>query len=143
MPGLGPQAVPKPKPKPAQGASDAPFTRAAAVADVPEGTTRCLEVDGRPVMLIHAAGGTFRAIENLCSHEKKSFEGARIRGGKKIVCPHHGANFDLETGKALNPPAVLPITIFPVKVEDGDIYIQLVEGVKRPANPFAVPGSGM
>ena len=123
--------------------SDADFTKVASLADVPEGQTLCLSVEGRVVMLIHAAGGTVRAIENQCSHEKKSFEGARIRGGKKIVCPHHGANFDLETGKALNPPAVLPITIFPVKVEGDDIYVQLIEAVKRPANPFAIPGSGM
>ena len=118
------------------------FTPVAVTSDIPEGGTKCLEVDGRQVMLIHGAGGIFRAIENACSHEKKSFEGARVRGSKKIVCPHHGANFDLETGKALSAPAVLPITVFPLKIEGDEILIQLIEGVKRPANPFAIPGSG-
>ena len=120
--------------------SEPEFKLLASASDVEEGKTRCFELDGRQVLVIHAAGGIFRAIENQCSHEKKSFDGARVRGGKKIVCPHHGSNFDLETGKSLSPPAVLPITVFPLKVEDDQIWVKLVEPPKRPANPFAIPG---
>jgi 3-phenylpropionate/trans-cinnamate dioxygenase ferredoxin subunit len=115
----------------------------AKTGDVPEGGMKCFEIDGRNVLLIHAAGGVFRAIENRCSHEKKSLEGGRVRGGgKKIVCPHHGANFDLETGKALTPPAVLPLTVYPVMVDDDDVMVKLIEEKKGPANPFAIPGAG-
>ena len=82
-----------------------------------------------------------KAVENICSHEKISLEGGRLRGASKIVCPHHGSNFDIAAdGKALGAPAVLPITVFPVKVDDGNVYVQLVEAKKGPDNPWAIPG---
>jgi polyribonucleotide nucleotidyltransferase len=64
-------------------------------------------------------------------------------GGKVIreICETTGAKIDIDDdGKALGAPAVLPITVFPVKVEDGNVYVQLVEAKKPPANPFAIPG---
>jgi 3-phenylpropionate/trans-cinnamate dioxygenase ferredoxin subunit len=121
--------------------SDIPFTYVARTGDVEPGRSRCFEVQDRKVLLIHLANGTFRAIENQCSHEKKGMETGRIRAGK-IVCPHHGANFDLDTGKALSAPAVLPITVYPVKVEGDEVFVQLVEPKKKPGNPFAIPGAG-
>ena len=122
--------------------SDLPFVFVAKAEDVPSAGMKCFEVEGRGVLVMNTGDGAYKAVENACSHEKKPLEGGRVRGGKKIVCPHHGANFDLDTGKALSPPAVLPITVFPTKVEDGSIFVQLVEAVKPPANPFAVPGAG-
>jgi len=120
-------------------ANDVPFRFVAKTTDVEAGKTRCFEVEDRKVLLIHMPHGGFKAIENQCSHEKKSMEGARIRAGK-IVCPHHGANFDLETGKAMSAPAVLPITVYPTRVEGDDVFVQLVEPPKKPKNPFAIPG---
>ena len=119
------------------------FIKVAREEDIPAGKSVCYEVEGRGVLVCNFHG-TFRALENMCSHEKKPMEGGRLRGSSRIVCPHHGSNFDLaEDGKAMGAPAVLPLTVFPVKVEDGDIYIQLVEAKKGPANPFAMPGVKM
>jgi 3-phenylpropionate/trans-cinnamate dioxygenase ferredoxin subunit len=122
-------------------AADIPFRFVAKTTDVEPGKSKCYPLEGRNVLVIHMPHGGFKAIENQCSHEKKSMEGARIRAGK-IVCPHHGANFDLETGKAMGAPAVLPITVYPVKVEGEDVLVQLIEPKKKPGNPFAIPGAG-
>ncbi|MCK5318339.1 MAG: nitrite reductase (NAD(P)H) small subunit, partial [Anaerolineales bacterium] len=47
----------------------------------------------------------------------------------EIVCPRHGAHFDLRTGKALTLPAVVDIPAYPVRVEGGEVLIGLpVEG---------------
>jgi nitrite reductase/ring-hydroxylating ferredoxin subunit len=120
-------------------ANDIPFKFVAKTSDVDPGKNRCFKVEDRNVLLIHLPNGTFRAVENQCSHEKKPLEGGRVRAGK-IVCPHHGANFDLETGKAVSAPAVLPIHVYPVKVEGDDVMVQLVDPPKKPKNPFAIPG---
>jgi len=120
--------------------SELEFVFVARVDDVPAGKNRCFEVEGRGVLLCAFQDG-MKALENMCSHEKKVMEGGRLRGASKIVCPHHGSNFDLnQDGKSLGAPAVLPVTVFPVKVEDGNVYVQLVEAKKPPANPWAIPG---
>jgi len=40
-----------------------------------------------------------------------------------IACPVHGARFDLETGRAMNPPAKAPIKVYEVRVVDDRIEI--------------------
>jgi 3-phenylpropionate/trans-cinnamate dioxygenase ferredoxin subunit len=40
-----------------------------------------------------------------------------------IVCPRHGAEFDIRTGKAVTLPAVVDIPAYPVRVEGGKIEI--------------------
>jgi 3-phenylpropionate/trans-cinnamate dioxygenase ferredoxin subunit len=44
-----------------------------------------------------------------------------------VVCPLHGAKFDIKTGKNLSLPAVRPVKSYPVIVEDGLVYIQVEE----------------
>ena len=112
----------------------------ADTADGPaDGKSQCYSLNDRSVLLCHA-GGKLYAVENQCSHERKPLEGGRVRSSGKVVCPIHGATFDLETGKALNAPAVLPIAAFPMKIEDDKIYIKLVPMPKPPKNPFGIPG---
>ena len=117
------------------------FTFVAKTEDIPVYGMKCFDVDGRAVLVMNTAEDAYKAIENMCSHEKKPLDEGRVRGGKRIVCPHHGANFDLETGKALSAPAVLPITVFPLEVQNGNIFVKLVEAQARPVNPFAIPGA--
>lgn len=66
----------------------------------------------------------FYAIDDVCSHA----EGSLSRGvvdGHEVQCPEHGARFDIKTGKNLSFPAVVPVSSFPVKVEDGVVYVDL------------------
>ena len=47
----------------------------------------------------------------------------------QVVCPRHGARFDLRTGNALTLPAYLPVATYPVRVrEDGMIVIDVGDG---------------
>jgi 3-phenylpropionate/trans-cinnamate dioxygenase ferredoxin subunit len=43
--------------------------------------------------------------------------------GCRIMCPRHGAFFDVTTGAALTPPAVMPVATFKVRLEGNDIYV--------------------
>ncbi|MNG39850.1 Ferredoxin CarAc [compost metagenome] len=43
-------------------------------------------------------------------------------------CPWHGGTFDIRTGESLSFPCVLPVKVYPVSVEDGNVYLDLGAG---------------
>ena len=81
-----------------------------------------VDCDDVEIVIFRLEDGYF-AIEDECSHAEASLSEGEIREGCKISCPLHGAMFDIRTGKNLSFPAVMPVNAFPVKVEDGDIFI--------------------
>jgi nitrite reductase/ring-hydroxylating ferredoxin subunit len=93
------------------------WIRVAALAEVPEGTTRLVEVNGNDVCLYNL-GGTIYATQDLCTHAEASLADGFI-DGDAIECPLHQALFDIRTGKVLNPPATANLRVYPVLV-DGD-----------------------
>ncbi len=67
--------------------------------------------------------GDFYAMEDVCTHDYGCLTGGKI-AGDKIMCPRHGAWFNIKTGEALNPPAYEPAPVFPVRVEDGKVFVR-------------------
>ena len=43
--------------------------------------------------------------------------------GHTIECWLHGSCFDVRTGVPTGPPATVPVPVYPVKTEDGDVYV--------------------
>jgi len=66
----------------------------------------------------------FFATEGTCTHEKVHLSDGLVMD-HTIECPKHGGVFDYRTGEALRAPPCLNLRIFPVKVEDGQIYIEI------------------
>jgi nitrite reductase/ring-hydroxylating ferredoxin subunit len=99
------------------------FVAVAAVADVPPGTIKAVEVAGRSILLCHDDQRIY-AVENRCSHAEMPLDCGRLRWGW-ISCPMHGARFDLATGEALKGPAVEPIDVFPVRIAGDTIEVAL------------------
>ena len=97
------------------------FHIVAALADLPEGTSRAVEVGSRSILLCNDGGAVF-ALENICSHTGQPLEGGRVRAGF-VACPFHGSRFELETGCPLTPPASERIATFAVRIEDGSIAV--------------------
>ena len=95
-----------------------------AVAEEEEFKGPVLRVGVRGVLLalFRLKDGIY-ALEDCCSHEQTAISGGPVWGGT-IECPRHGARFDIKTGKNLSLPAVKPIASFPVKVENGTIYVK-------------------
>ena len=93
----------------------------AHTADIAPGTTRRVELGEDAVLLCNVAG-TFYAIEDVCSHDGGELDQGEL-DGCRIECPRHGAYFDVTTGDALTFPAVVPIRTYPLRVVDGDIFI--------------------
>ena len=85
-------------------------------------TTLSAEVDGYPVVVARC-GSVLFAVEDRCTHDGESLSGAEIENCE-IICPRHGARFDLRTGDALTPPAYEPIRTFNVRVENGRVLVE-------------------
>ena len=99
------------------------FIPLAKIADIPENRVSCFEIDGHNVVLSQL-NGEFFAVINKCSHAEQSFDSGRVRG-HKLLCPLHGAVFDIRDGSVLSSPAFKAIKSYPVKVEGDDILICL------------------
>lgn len=103
--------------------STVPYVPALSLADLPPGQMRCVEIRGLPVLLVHAKDGGVHAVHNICTHAYARMDEGRLRGNR-LICPLHGASFDVRTGAVLGAPATEPLQSFPVRVVDGRIEVQ-------------------
>lgn len=101
--------------------SEKTFVAAAKLDDVPAGAKMLVEVGGNSILLCNTRDKIF-AVRNLCSHAYEALADGRMKNGW-IACPVHGARFDLATGAAMNPPAVMPIDVFEVRIEGDTIEV--------------------
>ena len=91
-----------------------------------EGTDRkfCEVSDEVQIGLFQHEDGKFYAVEVWCSHQKVSLMNGDL-DDYELMCPLHGACFDVRTGKHLSLPAVKPIESYPVKQEGDRLLIEV------------------
>ena len=102
------------------------WIKVAAEGDVPDGETLAVEADGVPICLYNLAG-RICATQDSCTHEEASLAGGYI-DGDCIECPLHQAVFHIPTGEVREPPATENLRVYPVKVENGDILVEIPAG---------------
>ena len=83
-------------------------------------------VDGTDQVLV-VNTGQLTAVQGICSHEYFELDKGFLTAGT-LTCALHLSRFDLDTGEALDPPAELPLRVYPATVEDGAIVLELPEG---------------
>ena len=91
--------------------------------EVPMGEMRCVSLSDRNVLVARTDAGVFVADE-MCTHEDARLCDGNLNG-TLVKCPLHGSRFDLTTGKVLDDPADEDLTVYPSRVEDGEIQIEL------------------
>jgi 3-phenylpropionate/trans-cinnamate dioxygenase ferredoxin subunit len=97
----------------------------APLEELPPGEMKLVDANGFRVG-VYNCGGELCAIEDRCSHDDGPVAlGQWDEEECEVVCPRHGARFDLATGKALSLPAYLPIRTFPVRVDDGIVKVDV------------------
>ena len=77
-------------------------------------------IDDVPALLIRL-NDEYIAIEDVCTHDGQPLTDGCIEEGA-IICPRHGARFDLITGKALCMPATKSIQTFEIEVREKKIF---------------------
>lgn len=95
--------------------------------EVPPGTMKMAYVDGTDQVLVVNTGGEFRAMQGICTHEYFELDKGFLTGGS-ITCALHLSRFDLASGEPLDPPAELPLAMYPVVVEHGRVLIEVPDG---------------
>jgi 3-phenylpropionate/trans-cinnamate dioxygenase ferredoxin subunit len=90
--------------------------------EFPPGSRRGVDVEGVAVIVFNLDGRYF-AIEDVCTHDYSGLDEGEL-DGEVIVCPRHGARFNIRTGEALTAPAYEPIPTFPVRVENGLVQVR-------------------
>lgn len=98
------------------------FVEVARVGDVPLGGRISHDFEEHTVILFNI-DGEFYAIADLCTHDDGPLGEGEL-DGHAIICPRHGARFDVRTGRALSLPAVTAAPSYQVKVEDGAILVE-------------------
>ncbi|HYL27245.1 MAG TPA: non-heme iron oxygenase ferredoxin subunit [Candidatus Nitrosotalea sp.] len=96
--------------------------KVAKVSEIAPGTTRRIVADKIEILLCNVDGKIY-AIEDVCTHDGGPLDQGELEGDR-VVCPRHGATFDVRTGDALTLPAVLPLMTFPIAVEGDEIFVE-------------------
>lgn len=99
------------------------YVKVANLAEIPVGGSKLVEVDRVRVALFNLDGAIY-AIADVCTHDGGPLVEGTIVNGCQVQCPRHGARFDIRTGAALSFPAFEPTETYPVRVEDGGVWMQ-------------------
>ena len=97
--------------------------RVAEVGELAVGQMKRIAPVAQPLLLVNAEGRHY-CVDELCSHEDYSLWFGCIQG-RRIKCSLHGSYFDLESGQPQNEPADCPLATYPVKVEDGAVWVEV------------------
>ena len=99
------------------------FVKVARTEEVPVGTARMVEVNGKEIALFNV-GGSFHAIDNTCTHVGGPLCEGEIDGAQ-VTCPWHGGVFDVTTGEVLGPPPGSGVNRYNVRVDGPDIEVEV------------------
>lgn len=90
-------------------------------SELPNGERLFVEIEGKSLVIFNIAGQFF-SIADICSHDDGPLGEGDLEGFN-IICPRHGAQFDVRTGKVVELPAVEDIPAYPVQVRDGTVFV--------------------
>lgn len=97
------------------------FYRIAPASDVSNGERIFFDIGNRPIVLLNI-GGRYFAIGDVCTHDDGPLGDGDL-DGYEIICPRHGAHFDVRDGRAVKRPAVVATPWYPVRVIDGFLEV--------------------
>jgi nitrite reductase/ring-hydroxylating ferredoxin subunit len=114
--------------------TSAGFVAVAAASDVPPGAVRAVRAAGADLVLVHD-GTDLHALAARCTHAAGPLDegavigvtGGEADGDCRLRCPWHGAIFRPATGEVLRGPARKPLRRYPVRVVDGEVWVDVSE----------------
>jgi 3-phenylpropionate/trans-cinnamate dioxygenase ferredoxin subunit len=98
------------------------FVAIGELDEIPTGERIFVDIDEHNIVVFNIAGKLF-AIADLCSHDNGPLGDGELESDQEVVCPRHGARFDVRSGKALTLPATIDIPAYPVRVVDGQVEV--------------------
>jgi nitrite reductase/ring-hydroxylating ferredoxin subunit len=111
-----------------------------SVEDFPMGRFKVITINGREIGVIRLANREFRAVRNICPHKGAPICEGLVGGtwppckpntlgferdGEVLVCPWHGLEYDLNTGRELFDTGKTRLHMFPVKEDGGRVFVSV------------------
>jgi nitrite reductase/ring-hydroxylating ferredoxin subunit len=106
---------------------------AVALNELPEGRLHACTVDGREIVVCRTKDGVY-ALDNICTHAYARLNEGRLRG-TRLICPLHGASFDVRDGRAMGAPATRGLVTHPVRVVEDHVEISITAGEANKLTP--------
>jgi len=101
--------------------TDSAFVPLMPLTAIPQGRMETRVLEGREIVICHTREGLF-ALDNICTHAHARMCEGRLRK-TRLICPLHGASFDVRDGRVLGPPATTPLATHQVRVVDGTVEV--------------------
>jgi ferredoxin-NADP reductase len=102
---------------------EAAYMKVAKTDDLAPGQMKAVDVNGKRLALCNVDSAIF-AFSDECPHAGGWLSEGDLFG-KEIVCPLHGATFDVTTGAVVEPPADEPLTCYSVRITGSEIEVKL------------------
>lgn len=107
------------------------FVRVMSLAELPDGRMQSCELSGREIVLCRVKGEVY-ALDNVCTHAFARMNEGRLKG-TRLICPMHGASFDVRNGAVLGSPATTPLVTHAVRIVDQTIEVAVDPNAPPPA----------
>jgi 3-phenylpropionate/trans-cinnamate dioxygenase ferredoxin subunit len=95
-----------------------------AVDEIEEEDVIEVQCAGRSFAVYRSPEDTFHATDAICTHEHARLADGLVQGDI-IECPKHNGRFNYKTGEARRAPARVNLCTYPVRAEDGRVFIHL------------------
>ncbi len=104
-------------------AAAATFVDVAAACDVRDGKLLGAKLPDGTRVCLYNQHGTIGAVGGTCTHAEYPMDDGTLRADGTIECGWHGARFDCCSGAVCRPPAVDPLPVYAVRVENGRVLV--------------------
>lgn len=103
------------------------FEALARADELPDGELLGVRKANGDQICLYNRDGEIGAVYDVCTHAEFAMSDGQLHGesGQRcsIECVWHGARFDCATGEVLRGPAIDPLPVYEVRVENGIIYV--------------------
>ena len=103
------------------------YTPIARTSEVDPDYALQVQVEGRSPLAVVCLNGEYFVMDDTCTHGDASMADGEIVGCE-IECPFHAGRFDIRTGAATTYPCTKALMIYPVKVENDQVFAALDAG---------------
>lgn len=104
------------------GPADEEFRQVAILDEVPEGSFKWVRLGDEGIIVVRHAGSIY-AMADTCTHAMGPLALGKMECGE-LVCPEHGARFDVRTGSPINWPNIPSLETYEVKVVGEKILVR-------------------
>jgi 3-phenylpropionate/trans-cinnamate dioxygenase ferredoxin subunit len=99
------------------------FETVADVEELPEGTLLGVRTAAGTELCLFNYRGRVGAVHNVCTHAEFPLSDGTLSMDGTIECVWHGARYSCLTGEVRRGPAVDPVPVYEVRVDDGKVKV--------------------